>query len=347
MTKNEVIELVKSGRLRGFLPPEMAQYEVNIEQMGSYTGIVLVNPEKKSAAYPVFNLDRAMERLQFIDSEEEVAELLAGSMNRFIQAAPQSNIDVEGLREKLSSYEAAKPYIFMDAVSHNYSNDRAVVYEKNGMKFVPKLMVSNGTQQRSVSAIPKEWLLRQGISEERLIQDAISNTANVTSVSINSMSDIFSNMNAGFEISAMPETMLVVTNASKTGGASLILDDNVRQRVSQRYGGNDFFVIPSSIHEVITLPISPSSTSSPFQPDSETLQSIMEMVSEVNETLEDEEILGYSVSIYDANKHELEKGTEYCINQQIDKVRNLRINELKEMGEIQPDIKPDNDNPKL
>lgn len=291
MTKNEVIELVKSGRLRGFLPPEMAQYEVNVEQM-------------------------------------------------------------EGLREKLSSYEAAKPYIFMDAVSHNYSNDRAVVYEKNGMKFVPKLMVSNGTQERSVSAIPKEWLLRQGISEERLIQDAISNTANVTSVSINSMGDIFSNMNADFEISAMPETMLVVTNANKTGGASLILDDNVRQRVSELYGGNDFFVIPSSIHEVITLPVgntilSPASTFSPFQPDSETLQSIMEMVSEVNETLEDEEILGYSVSIYDADKHELEKGTEYCINKQIDKVRNLRINELKEMGEIQPDIKPDNDNPKL
>lgn len=295
MTKNEVIELVKSGRLRGFLPPEMAQYEVNVEQMGSYTGIVLVNPEQKSAAYPVFNLDRAMERLQFINSEEEVAELLAGSMNRFIQAAPQGNIDIEGLREKLSSYEAAKPYIFMDA---------------------------------------------------------ISNTANVTSVSINSMSDIFSNMNADFEISAMPETMLVVTNANKTGGASLILDDNVRQRVSELYGGNDFFVIPSSIHEVITLPVgntilSPASTFSPFQPDSETLQSIMEMVSEVNETLEDEEILGYSVSIYDADKHELEKGTEYCINKQIDKVRNLRINELKEMGEIQPDIKPDNDNPKL
>lgn len=342
MTKNEVIELVKSGRLRGFLPPEMAQYEVNVEQMGSYTGIVLVNPEQKSAAYPVFNLDRAMERLQFINSEEEVAELLAGSMNRFIQAAPQGNIDIEGLREKLSSYEAAKPYIFMDAVSHNYSNDRAVVYEKNGMKFVPKLMVSNGTQERSVSAIPKEWLLRQGISEERLIQDAISNTANVTSVSINSMSDIFSNMNADFEISAMPETMLVVTNANKTGGASLILDDNVRQRVSELYGGNDFFVIPSSIHEVITVPVNNF-----FTPDSDTLKGIMGMISEVNDTLDNEEILGYSVSIYNAKNHTLEKGTEYCINKQIDKVREYRIDELKEMRESNPDIRPDDEHPKF
>lgn len=342
MTKQEVIELVKSGRIRGFLTPEAAKYEISIEEMGTYTGIVLVNPDMKEAAYPVFNLDRAMERLQFINSEEEVAELLAGSMNRFIQAAPQGNIDIEGLREKLSSYEAAKPYIFMDAVSHNYSNDRAVVYEKNGMKFVPKLMVSNGTQERSVSAIPKEWLFRQGISEERLIQDAISNTVNVTSVSINSMSDIFSNMNADFEISAMPETMLVVTNANKTGGASLILDDNVRQRVSELYGGNDFFVIPSSIHEVITVPVNNF-----FTPDSDTLKGIMGMISEVNDTLDNEEILGYSVSIYNAKNHTLEKGTEYCINKQIDKVREYRIDELKEMRESNPDIRPDDEHPKF
>lgn len=34
MTKQEVIELVKSGRLRGFLTPEAARYAINIEEMG-------------------------------------------------------------------------------------------------------------------------------------------------------------------------------------------------------------------------------------------------------------------------------------------------------------------------
>lgn len=38
MTKQEVIELVKSGRLRGFLTPEAAKYAINIEEMGTYTG---------------------------------------------------------------------------------------------------------------------------------------------------------------------------------------------------------------------------------------------------------------------------------------------------------------------
>ena len=41
MTKQEVIELVKSGRLRGFLTPEAAKYAINIEEMGTYTGCLL------------------------------------------------------------------------------------------------------------------------------------------------------------------------------------------------------------------------------------------------------------------------------------------------------------------
>ena len=94
MTKQEVIELVKSGRLRGFLTPEAARYAINIEEMGTYTGIVLVNPDMKEAAYPVFNLDRAMERLQYIDTPEETAEILAGTINRFLQTAPKSTANL-------------------------------------------------------------------------------------------------------------------------------------------------------------------------------------------------------------------------------------------------------------
>lgn len=342
MTKNEVIELVKSGRLRGFLPPEMAQYEVNVEQMGSYTGIVLVNPDMKEAAYPVFNLDRAMEKLQYIDTPEETAEILAGTINRFLQTAPKSSdININGLREKLSNYNAAKPYIFMDAVSHKYNNDRAVIHEINGMKFVPKIMISDEERMRAVSPVPKDWLIEQGISEDRLIDDAISNTANITHASIKSINEVISSIDDSLEIPYLPE-MIVVTSESKAGGASVILDDNVRQQVSSLYEGKDFFVIPSSTHEVITVPVNNF-----FTPDSDTLKGIMGMISEVNDTLDNEEILGYSVSIYNAKNHTLEKGTEYCINKQIDKVREYRIDELKEMRESNPDIRPDDEHPKF
>lgn len=342
MTKQEVIELVKSGRLRGFLTPEAARYAINIEEMGTYTGIVLVNPDMKEAAYPVFNLDRAMERLQYIDTPEETAEILAGTINRFLQTAPKSSdININGLREKLSNYNAAKPYIFMDAVSHKYNNDRAVIHEINGMKFVPKIMISDEERMRAVSPVPKDWLIEQGISEDRLIDDAISNTANITHASIKSINEVISSIDDSLEIPYLPE-MIVVTSESKAGGASVILDDNVRQQVSSLYEGKDFFVIPSSTHEVITVPVNNF-----FTPDSDTLKGIMGMISEVNDTLDNEEILGYSVSIYNAKNHTLEKGTEYCINKQIDKVREYRIDELKEMRESNPDIRPDDEHPKF
>lgn len=341
-TKQEVIELVKSGRLRGFLTPEAAKYAINIEEMGTYTGIVLVNPDMKEAAYPVFNLDRAMEKLQYIDTPEETAEILAGTINRFLQTAPKSSdININGLREKLSNYNTAKPYIFMDAVSYKYNNDRAVIHEINGMKFVPKIMISDEERMRAVSPVPKDWLIEQGISEDRLIDDAISNTANITHASIKSINEVISSIDDSLEIPYLPE-MIVVTSESKAGGASVILDDNVRQQVSSLYEGKDFFVIPSSTHEVITVPVNNF-----FTPDSDTLKGIMGMISEVNDTLDNEEILGYSVSIYNAKNHTLEKGTEYCINKQIDKVREYRIDELKEMRESNPDIRPDDEHPKF
>ena len=342
MTKQEVIELVKSGRLRGFLTPEAARYAINIEEMGTYTGIVLVNPDMKEAAYPVFNLDRAMERLQYIDTPEETAEILAGTINRFLQTAPKSSdININGLKEKQSNYNAAKPYIFMDAVSHKYNNDRVVIHEINGMKFVPKIMISDEGRMCDVSPVPKDWLVEQEISEDRLIADAISNTDSITHASIKPINEVISSIDDSIEIPYLPE-MIVVTSESKAGGASVILDDNVRQQVSALYKGKDFFVIPSSTHEVITVPVN-----NIFTPDSDTLKGIMGMISEVNDTLDKEEILGYSVSIYNAKNHTLEKGTEYCINRQIDKVREYRINELKEMRESNPDIRPDDEHPKF
>lgn len=298
MTKQEVIELVKSGRLRGFLTPEAARYAINIEEMGTYTGIVLVNPDMKEAAYPVFNLDRAMERLQYIDTPEETAEILAGTINRFLQTAPKSSdININGLREKLSNYNAAKPYIFMDAVSHKYNNDRAVIHEINGMKFVPKIMISDEERMRAVSPVPKDWLIEQGISEDRLIDDAISNTANITHASIKSINEVITSIDDSLEIPYLPE-MIVVTSESKAGGASVILDDNVRQQVSSLYEGKDFFVIPSSTHEVITVPVNNF-----FTPDSDTLKPNENVLGAIKQLIAKNDIDVYILSAYLSDSH--------------------------------------------
>ncbi len=51
-------------------------------------------------------------------------------------------------------------------------------------------------------------------------------------------------------------SMYVLTNAEKMNGANSILDPKTMEDISEKVGG-DFYILPSSLHEVIILPDSP------------------------------------------------------------------------------------------
>lgn len=53
--------------------------------------------------------------------------------------------------------------------------------------------------------------------------------------------------------------MYVLTNAEKMNGAAAILDSKTMEGISEKLGG-DFVIIPSSIHEVIILPLNTADT---------------------------------------------------------------------------------------
>ena len=69
------------------------------------------------------------------------------------------------------------------------------------------------------------------------------------------------------------EKMLVVTNHdNRYGATNIFIDKNVREQVAERFGG-DFYIIPSSIHEVICV-----------SADSMSPQQLATMIGEVNAT---------------------------------------------------------------
>ena len=51
-------------------------------------------------------------------------------------------------------------------------------------------------------------------------------------------------------------SMYVLTNADKMNGANSILDAKTMEDISEKIGG-DFYILPSSLHEVIILPDTP------------------------------------------------------------------------------------------
>ena len=67
--------------------------------------------------------------------------------------------------------------------------------------------------------------------------------------------------------------MFCLTNESKMNGASLLLQEDIRKQIGECLG-SDYFVIPSSVHEVLILP-----DNGIFQ-----VPELNAMVQEVNET---------------------------------------------------------------
>lgn len=95
--------------------------------------------------------------------------------------------------------------------------------------------------------------------------------------------------------SASDNPMYVLTNTLRSFGACCILYDGILSDIGRQLGEN-YYVLPSSIHEVIIVPESKS-------PDFEDLN---DMIVEINETqVADEEILSEHAYYYDCKKNQL------------------------------------------
>ena len=60
-------------------------------------------------------------------------------------------------------------------------------------------------------------------------------------------------LNEKMDMEAMENPMFCLTNKAKMNGASLLLQEDIRKQIGECLG-SDYFVIPSSIHEVLIIP---------------------------------------------------------------------------------------------
>lgn len=88
-----------------------------------------------------------------------------------------------------------------------------------------------------------------GITEDTLFQDATQNEIVAEEASLCKMDEIVK------DYMELPETpFYVLTNKERLNGARLILQTSVLDDICKKLG-NDVYIVPSSIHEVLLLPI--------------------------------------------------------------------------------------------
>lgn len=159
----------------------------------------------------------------------------------------------------------------------------------------------------STLSLSKKLLSIWNLSEEELFEIAVENMKKELPVQIMNMSEVLKNFLKNREEDDFAEMMnppeelplYVMTNNLKVNGATTILYDEVLRDFADEQNVEEVFILPSSLHEVILLPVTEER-----EVDEEFLNSIVNMV---NSTFSDEsEILSDHVYIYRKNDDVIE-----------------------------------------
>lgn len=332
--KNEVLKLFKTGEIKGYMPPETATLEIHVETMGDYTGAVFINPGKHDAgkALQVLNLDMLYEQVKECDDIVEAGVKAASIVESFRKNTYVPDMDFTQLPEMMKDYDKISSRVHLSAVSPSYKNDRTVIFNVNGMHFVPKILLAQSENESMLTTIPASAIKDMGLTEKEFYDKVSVNTKNVLKPEIRKMSEVLTGYDNDMPDYLKEDTgMIVVTSENKArGAAALMLDDSVLSQVAEMYNGKNYYIIPSSISEFLAMPVDGF-----LQENAQTIAGLTQMVEEVNETgVALDEILSYNVYHYDTEKHKLEKATDYCINKQIEleKQNSPRVDE--ELNEI-------------
>ena len=168
----------------------------------------------------------------------------------------------------------------LQEVPHRYFLDLAVVYYYK---------MDDSTFGSASILVKKDHLKIWKITEKELDQIALENMPELLETEFISLAGLIHEMTGCAEqLFQQAVPMYVLTNREKYFGAAKILLPSVCRQIAEKLQ-NDYYILPSSIHECIIVPVLEGLTA----------QSLHEMVKEINEEhVAEEEVLSDSVYLY-------------------------------------------------
>jgi hypothetical protein len=306
MNEREFIEKMKAG-VREYLPEDV-KGDIIIDDVE----VVKMNDQKLhgltfrmpgSEAAPTLYVDdmfRAYkDGMDISELTSELANMYTGSRDGV--KPPEVDLSYDNLKDNLTVrlLEKKRNREFLSNMPH--------VSVGNGLAVIADINMGEGIGGEWRIAVNNGVLEQLGVDSETLFADAMKNSVIMEPAQLVDMG------NALFEPQRInllerdepiaPEnvgSMYVLTNASGSLGAAAMFYPDVKEKAADLIGG-DYYILPSSIHEVILVP--------------DTLdvkaKDLCEMVKQANRTVvEDQDILSDSVYHYSKDEHRLDKVTQ-------------------------------------
>ncbi len=256
----------------------------------SYDGLIILRPDCNISPtiYLTPYYHRYLEGVCIEDIYDDIQKTYENHL-------PKENFDTSNFTD----YEKVKKCVVMRLV--NYNKNKELLSQIPHRKFLDFaiifycLLQADERNQANI-LIYRQHLNFWGIDEEELYLLAMKNTPSLLPFELKSMVSILKNLlidESDFENA--PYTMYVLSNIYRTNGASVILYDGLLKEIGDQFH-KDFLLLPSSIHEVILIPIDQNVDFKDFS----------DMVKEVNEThVTDDEILSDHVYFYSRENEQL------------------------------------------
>lgn len=256
---------------------------------GAYRRGILLSEQNVNISPTIYLEEYYKQFRQGIPVEEIAGEILGLYQKiRFKKSWKEDTLsDYERISERivyrLINYEANKT-ILTDTPHVRYLDLAIVFYvllEVNGYGTASMMI-----KERHL----KEW----DVSESQIYAQACQNTKVLLPYEFQTMKTVIEDL-TGIEESDDDENIYVLSNNLRSYGAAVLLYPGRLQQIGD-YLGEDYYVLPSSVHETIIIPES-------MAPDKDMLS---EMVSEINHTqLDEEEVLSDQAYYYDRSHKRL------------------------------------------
>jgi hypothetical protein len=325
---NNFTEYIKE-HIKEYLPPEyqdavISTNEVTKNNDRTLTGLTILQPGERAA--PTVYLEPLAEQVEKGRPLDSVMRQIAEIQITYKDQIP---MDIS----MLEHYETVRPLLsikmcdpetnreYLKDKPHTPCGELAVFY---------RIEVAADQEGTASIAVTESLMQSWGITKGQLHKDAVQAESERNPVCFYDMNDVMSEI----MFSEKPENlfhqeepldigftpMYVLTNQDKVNGAGVLAHDGVLEKVGVLIG-SDFYVLPSSVHEVLIVP------------DNGTMQlaELENLVREVNATqVAPEDRLSDKVQYYDRETRTLGRKQEKSVLKQLaDKKAQVRQTETK------------------
>lgn len=291
MMDYEIFKAVVEEKFLSYLPEEYRNVVMKIDSVKrvNCTLDALLVRGNHSQMFPIVYIDDMYEHYLEIGDLEKVIQ---GAAEKYVEAVRQ----VENYTPSLS-IEHLKDNVTMCLI--NTEQNREMLREVPNRAFhdlsvIYRWIVASTSDRMGSTIVSNEMAQMAGMTEEELFQYACQNTRNINPVKIVPIQEFLDGeeemQNEFFQIMNPKATVWVITNDNMINGAvSMLYEENLHELAEKM--GDNFIILPSSIHEVIAIP---------DEMVEGRLEQMLEMVYTINMyAVCPEERLSYSVYHYD------------------------------------------------